>query len=268
MPTLNPEAVELRAVAPLVALPTGSPPDPAAVPQLVGAVMLVANGDRVVGVTSSELVRPLDGMPLAIVTKLDGSASIPVSSWSMGRYTGVGLVEIDTAMPSDHDVVPLPIGAVRATPETRGAPAGIAAIVAAERGYRRALVPVHVDADDGGGMSDTITHVASPIDPAHATLAVEGAPLFVWFPADPALGRPSEVLAVATLQPYRAATAKPRETPVIGELVGLEDLGRALISAPKPDERPELPEVAGEIVAESIVEAPSVAAKLDPATQS
>lgn len=218
-------------------------------PVLVGAVLLVANGDRFVGVTSAELVRPFHGKPLVVMTKLDGSASLVVASWGMGRYSGLGIVELEenAAVPGDHDVAPISIEAVCATPETRGAPGGVAAIVADGEGYRRELVPVHVDNDDGGGMSDIITRVVSPVDAAHASLAVEGAPLFVWFPPDPALGRPSEVLAVAIVHPYRARTAKPRETAVIGELVGLDDLGRALISPPEPDDSREKAEVAGEI---------------------
>lgn len=214
---------------------------------LVAAVTIVGNGDRVVGVTSAELLRPYQGKPLVVMTKLDGSASIPVASWGMGRYSGLGIVELEGSLPSDHDLTPIAIGSVRATPDTRGAPAGVVAIVDAAPGYKRELIPIHVDRDDGGGMSDTITHVASPVDAAHGKLAVEGAPVFVWFPADPALGRPSEVLVVAAIDAYRARTIQPRDTPVIGELVGLEDLGRALIAAPKPDERAELKQIAGEI---------------------
>lgn len=216
--------------------------------RLVGAVLLVANGEHVVGVTSAELLRPLHGAELAIVTKLDGSASVPVASWGMGRYSGLGILEFDVDVPRDHDVLPLSIAAVRATPETRGAPAGVVTITAADgKGYRRELVPVHVDEDDGGGMHDTVTRLASPVEPAHATQAFIGAPVFVWFPPDPALGRPSEVLAVALVQPPFTHTGKPRETPVVGELVGLEDLGRALIDTLDHDERPELAQVAGEI---------------------
>jgi len=106
---------------------------------------------------------------------------------------------------------------------------------------------VHVDNDDGGGMSDTITRIASPLDPSHVSLDVEGAPVFAWFPPNPALGRKGEVLAVAVAYPYRAQTAKPRSHPVIAELVALDDLGRALISTQEHDSREELTQVAGEI---------------------
>jgi hypothetical protein len=40
---------------------------------------------------------------------------------------------------------------------------------------------------------------------------------------------------------------RPRTTPVIAELVGLDDLGRALLTEVEPDAGPELPVVAGEI---------------------
>jgi hypothetical protein len=48
--------------------------------------------------------------------------------------------------------------------------------------------------------------------------------------------------------PYRAGTFQPRATPAIAEMIGLDDLGRALIQAtPQPEERPELQQVTGEI---------------------
>jgi hypothetical protein len=227
-------------VAPLLALGGGAP-------KLIGPITLVINEGHVVGVTSAELLRPLVGTQLAIGTKLDGSAHTLIASWGMGRYSGVGLVELDGELPTNHDVVPLPIASVNASINIHGAPAALATIVASAGGYERLMVAVHVDADDAGGMSDHAIHLASPLDAAFATIAVEGAPLFAWLPADPALGRRSEVVVFALAYPYRARIAKPRETPVIAELVGLDDLGRALISVPEPEERPELGEVAGEI---------------------
>jgi hypothetical protein len=239
--TRDPTASELRAVAPLIVV--------GATPQLVGTVLLVANGPRVVGVTSAELLRPLHGAQLAIATKLDGSASLPVTSWGMGRYSGVGLVELGEAeLPLDHDVTPLAINGVNASVNVHGAPAALVVMVEADGGYQRLFVNVHVDADDAGGMTDHVVHLASPDDPAHSALAVEGAPVFAWLPPEPALGRHGELVAFALAYPYRAQIARPRETPVIAELAGLEDLGRALmIAPPDPDERPELGEVAGEI---------------------
>lgn len=201
------------------------------------------------GVTSAELLRPHATAKLRVLTALDGSRHVDVMGIGMGRYTGLGLLELAKSITDDGDVKPLTIDHVCATTDTRGAPAGIVTITVGEGGtLSRTLVPVHVDGDDGGGMSDTITRLATPLDAAHANLAVEGCPVFAWFPANPALGRPEETLAVAVAYPYRAQTVQPRELPVIAELVGLDDLGRALISAQEHDEREELPQVAGEIV--------------------
>ena len=123
------------------------------------------------------------------------------------------------------------------------------------------LIPVHVDEDDGGGMSDTVIRIASPIESAHVGLAVEGCALFTWFPPVPALRRTGEVLAVAVAYPYRG-TARPRALPVLCELVALDDLGRALISTQDHDTREELQQVAGEIVDTAEV-APDPLAGLD-----
>lgn len=239
----DPDAPELRAVAALVA--RGEPL------QLVAPVLLVGNGERVVGVTSAERIRTFQTSTLAVAIALDGTHTVPVAGWGMGRYSGLGIIEIEVEVPRDRDVVPLSLAGVRATPDSRGAPAAAVAIVPADHGtigWRRQLVPVHVDVDDGAGMNDLVTRIASPADVAHAELAFEGAPVFVWFPPDPALGRPGEVMAVAVVHPYRAQSVQPRATPVVGELVGLDDLGRALISsATPPFERPELAQIAGEI---------------------
>jgi len=79
-------------------------------------------------------------------------------------------------------------------------------------------------------------------------MKLDGAGLFAWFPPNPALGRAGEVLALGLAQAYRGF-AKPRQHPVIAEIVGLDDLGRALLVAHKSEERePELRQVAGEIV--------------------
>jgi hypothetical protein len=104
-------------------------------------------------------------------------------------------------------------------------------------------------------MTDVLTRLASPLDDAHVGMAVDGASLFAWFAPNPALGRAGEVLVLGLAQAYRGF-AKPRERPVIAEIVGLDDLGRALIAAQRTeravgDERAsELRQVAGEIVRE------------------
>ncbi|MGN6104278.1 MAG: hypothetical protein ACTHU0_04175 [Kofleriaceae bacterium] len=241
------DAVELRAVAPLVA--SGSAPG------LVGPITLVAHGERTVGVTSAELVRPHAGESpfggalgeLAVVVALDGSAAVPVERWTIGRYSGLALLSLAAPLPTDREVVPLQIAAVCASLETRGAPAGLIALAADGVGYRRALIPVHIEADDDGGMRDEPRHLVRPLDAADAKMVVDGAPVFAWFPPDPVLGRPSEVVLVALAAPCRMQPARPREIAAIAELIGLEDLGRALLTSAEPDPRPELVQVAGEI---------------------
>lgn len=215
--------------------------------QLVGAVTLVEHAGKTLGVTSAELLRVHHGAQLRVLTELDGSKFVDVASIGLGRYAGLGLLELAGPV-GDGDAKPLSIDHVCATSDTRGAPAGILAIIPIGDAYERMLIAVHVDNDDGGGMSDTIVRIASPVEPAHVDLEVEGCPLFAWFPPNPALGRPGEVLAVAIAYPYRARTARPRELPVLAELVGLDDLGRALISTQAHDAGPEVTQVAGEIV--------------------
>lgn len=216
------DAEELRAVAPLVAVAGSSY-------ELVGPVTLVENAGKTLGVTSAELLRPHHGRKLRVLTELDGSQFIDITGIAMGRYAGVGLLELAKPVP-DADVKPLTLDRVCATSDTRGAPSGIVSIIPVGDGFERMLIAVNVDNDDGGGMSDTVMRLATPLDPAHVGLEVEGAPLFTWFPPNPVMGRKGEVLAVAIVYPYRAQTARPRELPVLAELVALDDLGRALIS--------------------------------------
>jgi hypothetical protein len=215
--------------------------------QLVGAITLVENAGKTLGVTSAELLRPHHGSQLRVLTQLDGSTFVDVAGIGLGRYAGLGLLELSAPIPDAADVKPLSIDHVCATNDTRGAPAGIVSIIPIGDAYERMLIAVHVDNDDGGGMSDTITRLASPLERAHVDLEVEGCPLFAWFPPNPALGRKGEVLAVAIAYPYRARTTKPRELPVLAELVALDDLGRALISTQAHDPGPAVTQVAGEI---------------------
>lgn len=233
----DPDAVQLRAVAPLVDA-SGA---------LLGPVTLVTNGTRTIGITSSEILRPCDPTSLAIVS-LDGQTRTRVANWYLGRYAGVGLVELGEAIAS-ADITPLAIGAICATADTRGAPSALVTIVTATAGFTREIVAVHVDANDGGGMSDDVVHLASPIEIRHLDAAIHGAALFSWFPPDPVLGRKGEVLAVGVAYPYVQNLAKPRDLPPIAQILGLEDLGRALIGkASAPEQRPELHSVTGEIV--------------------
>lgn len=243
MSVRDPNAPELRAVAPLLALGDGTTP-----PVFVAPITLIANGARVIGVTSAETLRTQPEGKLAVATKLDGSATAAVVNWNVGRYSGIALVELEGFVET-REVVPLSIGAVHASVNIHGAPAALITVDLVGARYQRSVIPVHVDADDAGGMSDNTVYLASPLQPEHAGVAVEGATLFAWLPPEPALGRhKGEVVAFALGYPYRMAIAKPRETPVIAELASLEDLGRALIVAAPAEKDLELPPVTGEIV--------------------
>jgi hypothetical protein len=230
------DARELRSVAPL--LVDG---------ELVGPVTLVQNGSAIIGVTDGELLRPYAGATLTVATMLDGSAIAAVGNWGLSRYAGLGLVELAGPLDAGLDVAPVDLGAVGASVDARGTPAALVGIVRHQAGFARTWVPVQIDSDDNAGMSDVVERLASPLEDAHIGVAVEGASLFAWFPPNPALGRPSEVLVLGLAQAYRGY-AKPRERPVIAEIVALDDLGRALIAAQQTEQRePELRQVAGEI---------------------
>jgi len=243
----DPNAKELRAVAPLIAIgATGR--------HLVATALVVRNGARVIAVSSAELLRPFNGQPLALVHRFAADAkdaTTPIATWGIGRYAGVALLELAAPIPTEPttDLEPLDIASICASVDTRGAPTAIAIIGNSPTGFERTLIQVHIDGDDAGGMLDRTMYLASPHDRAHAAFPVEGAPVFTWFAPDLVLGRPSEVLAVALAYPYRAKTAKPRDTPVIAELVGLDDVGRVLLSTAEPPEpQPrELAQVSGEI---------------------
>jgi hypothetical protein len=239
-------AKELRAIAPLVVVgPTL---------QLVGPCTLVTNGTQTVAFSSAELLRRA-GEPLAIAITLDCSKTIPVASWSMGRVPHMGVIELGAPFPSDAkcDVEPLPIGSLCATVDTRGAPSALVTVARAEAGVARRVIPVHVDAIDGGGMSDDIiTRLASPDAATDVDVDVDGAALLSWMPHDPVLGRPSEVLIVALASPYRQRTFRPRELPAVAELYGLDDIGRALPwDGTKLEGSNELDQIVGEIKTET-----------------
>ena len=236
-------ARELRAIAPLVVT--------APTLQLVGPCTLVTNGAQVIAFSSAELLRRA-GEPLAIGLTLDCEKTIPVTSWSMGRVPHMGVIELGAPFPKDRqglDVEPLLIGSVCATVDTRGAPSAIVTVERGAKGLKRRVIPVHVDAVDGGGMSDDIiTRLASPDAARDVDADIDGAALFSWMPPDPVLGRKSEVLVVALATPYRAKTFKPRSLAALAELFGLDDLGRALpYQAGGTVASNELGQVAGEI---------------------
>lgn len=233
---------EIRAVAPLVVAQTR---------QLVGPCTLVSNGAVTVGFTSSELLRIVGGQPLAIATKLDGSALLPIASWGPGAFAGLGLCALAEPFVIDPrlDVLPLPISSVCASVDNRGAPSALVTIQRAATGFARVVAPVWIDAI--GNHGDVLARLATACDPADASVAVEGAPVFSRFPPDPALGRPAEVLALALAYTYRQQLYAPRGRPAIGELIGLDDLARALPFT-APEEEPHLGQVAGEIRTDTI----------------
>ncbi|HSD85934.1 MAG TPA: hypothetical protein VLB44_00410 [Kofleriaceae bacterium] len=237
-------AAELRAIAPLIV--TGPQL------QLVGPCTLVTNGSQTIAFSSAELLRHA-GEPLAIALTLDCTKTLPVTSWSMGRIANMGIIELGAPFPYADpklDVKPLFLSSVCATLDTRGAPSALVSVQPAPngRGVMRRLVPVHVDAIDGG-MSDVITRLATPDRSDDGDADIDGASLFSWMPADPVLGRRSEILVVALAVPYRQKTFKPRTLPAIAELFGLDDLGRALPwqGEEKKEDSNELGQVAGEI---------------------
>lgn len=239
-------AAELRAIAPLVV--TGPQL------QLVGPCTLVTNGSQTIAFSSAELLRQA-GEPLAIALTLDCKKTIPVASWSMGRVANMGVIELGVPFPvkdTKIDVAPLSLGSVCATVDTRGAPSALVTVQRSSdgRGVMRRVIPVHVDNVDGGGMSDEVlTRLASPDQEDDVGVDIDGASLVTWMPADPVLGRPSEIVVVALSVPYRAKTFKPRALPAIAELFGLEDLGRALPweGGSAKEGSNELGQVAGEI---------------------
>ena len=226
---------ELRSVAPI--LVDG---------KLVAPVALVRSGGKIIGATDPELLRPYVGATLVVATMLDGSQTVPVGHWGLSRNSLLALVELAAPIEPGLDVRPLDLGTVCASVDTRGAPAALVGIVRDEQGFARSYVPVQVDRDSGAAPA-TAPWLASPIEDIHVGMAVEGASLFAWFPANPALGRASEVLVLGIAQAYRGFS-KPRDHPVIAGLIGLDDLGRALLVSQKTEEHePDLVQVAGEI---------------------
>jgi hypothetical protein len=163
----------------------------------------------------------------------------------------MGVIDLGTAFPTDPslDVEPLQIAAVCATVDTRGAPSALVTVEWTGTSIARRVIPVHVDALDGGEMSDdVITRLASPVEPTDVDAPIDGAALISWMPADPVLGRSPEVVAVALGSAYRERTFKPRSLPPLAELWGLDELARLLPwrAAEHPPSN-ELGQVAGEI---------------------
>jgi len=184
-----------------------------------------------------------------IATRLDGSATLLTGDWMIGRYAGVGLIDIDDDIPPNHEIQPLSVDAVHASLDVHGAASAIVTIEASGLGFERSLIPIDIDRDEGGELSDQIAYLASPLHPAHVSAPVVGAIAFAWLPPEPALGRPGEVVAFGLSHAY-TGTRKLRATSPIAELVSLEDLGRALIGM-GGQTGTELDSVTGEIASDS-----------------
>ena len=230
------DAPELRCVAPLVVLEPGGP-------RLVGPCMLVTNGSHTIAVASAEVLRR-SGEPLAILTRLDGSTHVAVKAWQLARHAALGIVDLGEGVAFTPNIHPLHLGSLSAAVETRGAPAALVAFAQHAATFERVAIGVDVVSDDGGGMSDLIVRLAVAVEPAPA-VPLDGAALFAWMPADPVLGRSSEVIAMALGVTPRANTARPG---ALAELASLEDIGRVLPWAEQtPPPQTGLEQVAGEI---------------------
>ncbi|CAN5290837.1 hypothetical protein BH11MYX1_BH11MYX1_46000 [soil metagenome] len=234
---------ELRCVAPLVVLGPGGM-------HLLGPCLLITNGAHTIAAASSAVLRTANE-PLAILTRLDGATSIRVTSWQLARHAALGIIELGEGVAFGPEIQPLHLSLLSAAVETRGAPSALVTVRPAGVGFAREVIGVRIELDDGGGASDELTRLVSPIDPVEAGTLVDGSPMFAWMPPDPVLGRTSEVIAVAIGVVSRARTA-PGTSNAIAELVGLEAAGRALSwdeLTPPPSN--ELAQISGEIALEA-----------------
>ena len=105
--------------------------------------MLVRNGDKTIGATDPELLRPHVGAQLSVATMLDGSATVAVGNWGLSRHAGLGLIELATPIDTGLDVRPLDLGAVCASVDTRGMPSVLVGILRnpSGPGFVRSWVP-------------------------------------------------------------------------------------------------------------------------------
>ena len=225
-------------MAPLVVLREGGA-------KLVGACVLVTSGAHTVALASAEVLRKA-GQPLAIATRLDGSSTLPVAAWHLGRHPALGVIDLGDSSQFTPEVQPLELGSLSASIDTRGAPAALIGVRVEAGVFARIAVGIQLVLDDGGGMSDDVIRLAVPQERVPDGALLDGAPLFAWMPADPVLGRGSEVVAVALGIAPRTQTFGSYAP--IAELVGLEDAAIALPWLEQPPVQPEGPvQVAGEI---------------------
>lgn len=231
-------APQLRCVAPLVAVADGKQ-------RLIGPCVLVTSGAHTIALASAEALRKA-GEPLAIATRLDGSATLPVKAWHLGRHPAIGVIDLGDSSRFTPEVEPLALGSLSATVDTRGAPAALIGVRVDAGLFARIAVGVQVVVDDGGGMSDHANRLAVPQERLPDGALLDGAPLFAWMPADPVLGRSSEIVALALGVAPRSQTFGSYAP--IAELVGLEDAAIALPWSEQPPPGNDGPvQVAGEI---------------------
>lgn len=211
--------------------------------KLLAPCILVTNGARTIALASAEVLRKA-GEEIAIATRLDGSTLLPIKAWHLGRHPAIGVIDLGDAAFTD-EVRPIELTVILASGDARGAPAALIGLRLDAGVFARIAVGVHIVRDDGGGMSDVITRHAVTQERLPDGVILDGSSLFAWMPADPVLGRASEVVAIAL-------GVVPR-TQVFGayapvcELVGLEDAAIALpwLEQPQVQEAPS--QVAGEI---------------------
>lgn len=231
-------APQVRCVAPVVVVTNGGA-------KLVGPCVLVSNGAHAIALASAELLRKA-GEPLAIVTRLDGSATLPIKAWHLGRHPAIGVIDLGDSSAFTPEVRPIGLEVLSASVDTRGAPAALVGLRMEAGVFARIAVGVQLVVDDGGGMSDEVTRLAVPQERMPDGAQLDGAPLFAWMPADPVLARPSEVVVVALGIAPRTRTFGSYAP--IAELVGLEDAAVALPWLEQPPVAQEGPvQVAGEI---------------------
>lgn len=213
--------------------------------KLVGPCVLVSNGAHAVALASAEALRKA-GEPLAILTRLDGSAMLPIKAWHLGRHPSLGVIDLGDNSPFTPEVRPLELGSLSATIDTRGAPAALIGVRLEAGVFARVAVGIQLVVDDGAGMSDDVARLAVPQERVPDGALLDGAPLFAWMPADPVLGRGSEVVALALgIAPLSRTFGSYAP---IAELVGLEDAAIALPWLEQPPPVHDGPvQVAGEI---------------------
>src|SRR5258706_154337 len=135
---------------------------------------LRTRGAGAAGPADAEQLRPYVGAKLAVASMLDGSAIVPVGHWGLGRSTGLGLVDLVAPIEPGRDVVPVELGTVCGTVDTRGTPAALIGIARDGSGFVRTWIPVEIDGDDSGGRGAPPSPPGSPISDAPPAAGAPG----------------------------------------------------------------------------------------------